>query len=126
MELHLGKMTTRDLATWFGVSFGHFKNTSIKFYNKLSDFCDYEKVHGGVIIKEIYFSTYDKKMRERNEDIAKKEVARCHKYQNGLGTICGMSRRFVQEGYFSSERTANRRLTETLIPLFGITSECFS
>lgn len=37
-----------------------------------------------------------------------------------------MSRRFVQEGYFSSERTAHRRLTETLIPLFGITSECFS
>lgn len=126
MELHLGKMTTRDLAAWFGVSFGHFKNTSTKFYNKLSDFCDYEKVHGGVIIKEIFFSTYDKKMRERNEDITKKEVARCHKYQNGLGTISGMSRRFVQEGYFLSERTANRRLTETLIPLFGITSECFS
>lgn len=126
MELHLGKMTTRDLAAWFGVSFGHFKNTSTKFYNKLSDFCDYEKVHGGVIIKEIFFSTYDKKMRERNEDIAKKEVARCHKYQNGLSTICGMSRRFVQEDYFLSERTANRRLTETLIPLFGITSECFS
>lgn len=126
MQLQLGKMSTQNLAAWFGVSQGRFRNASSKFYEKLKDFCDYEKVYGGIIIKEIYYDTFDKKMQERNNDISIKEVARCQKYQNGLGTTCGMARRFSRDKFFTSEGTAIRRLTETLLPLFGVTSESFS
>lgn len=126
MQLQLGKMSTQDLIAWFGVSQGRFRNASSKFYEKLKDFCDYERVYGGIIVKEIYYDTFDKKMREKNNNISIKEVARCQKYQNGLSTISGMARRFTHEKYFTSEGTAMRRLTETLLPLFGVAIESFS
>lgn len=119
-------MTSQQLAKWFNISYSTYSHNIDKYLTQLKEFCIYDKVYGGVIVREIFYSVYDKKLQKRNMEISIREVRRCQKYQNGLSTISGMSRRFVQEGYFSSERTANRRLTETLIPLFGITSECFS
>lgn len=116
-------MKTQELATWFGVSFGHFRNTSTDFYDKLFDFCDYEKVYGGIIIKEIYFNTYDKSLSIINEINAVEEIRRCIVEQCGLSTISGMARVFTARKFYPSERTAERRLTKILTRLFGITKD---
>lgn len=88
-------MKTQELAAWFGVSFGHFRNSSVKFYEKLSHFCEYEKVYGGVIINEIYQDTYERNFDARTELLIIDEVLRCAKENDNLGTISGMARLFM-------------------------------
>lgn len=119
MKLQLGKMKTKDLATWFGVSLGRFHNASAKFYEKLTNFCDYERVYGGVIIKEIYFDTYDKHFDAKVEKFIIDELMRCIEENDGLATISGMARLFVIEERFSSFSTAKRTLSKILTRLFG-------
>lgn len=123
MKLQLGKMKTKDLAAWFGVSVGRFHNASPQFYEKLSHFCEYEKVYGGVIINDIYQDTYERNFDARTELLVIDEVLRCAKENDSLGTISGMARLFMLQNYFTSERTAKRIISKILVKLFGITKD---
>ena len=38
MELKLGKMTTKELAEWFGMSYGAFRNAKKKKMEELENF----------------------------------------------------------------------------------------
>lgn len=58
MELKLGKMTTKELATWFGVSYDTFRHRKKEKIKELSFYCSYELVYGGVEIIDIYVSEY--------------------------------------------------------------------
>lgn len=60
MELKVGKMSSRELAQWFDKSYGSFRNKSEQYLELLRDYCDYEKVYGGVNISKVYCSTYNK------------------------------------------------------------------
>lgn len=57
-ELKLGKMSTKELAAWFGVSYGSFRNKKHKALEELKEYCRYEAVYGGVKITDIYISEY--------------------------------------------------------------------
>jgi hypothetical protein len=61
MELKLGKMTTKEIAEWFGVSYGAFRNDKIKKFQELKRYAQFEEVYGGVNIKTIYKGVYNKK-----------------------------------------------------------------
>ena len=56
-------MTSQEIAEWMGISYkGTYANNPKKYLIQLDNFCDFEKIYGGVIIKEIYQSVYEKNM----------------------------------------------------------------
>lgn len=64
MKLKLGKMTSQEIAEWMGVSYkGTYHKNPKKYLKRLEDYCNFEQIHGGVIVKEIYISEYNKNLR---------------------------------------------------------------
>ena len=61
MELKIGKMTTKELADWFGVSYGSFRTLKSKKLEELKNYAFFEEVYGGVNITAIIKNTYNKK-----------------------------------------------------------------
>ena len=61
MELHLGKMTNKELASWFNNSSDYFNRTKKKKLEELKTFADFDEIYGGVYIKTIYTPIYNKK-----------------------------------------------------------------
>ena len=66
MELKLGKMSTKELAEWFGISYGAFRNSKEKKLEELKGFASFEEVYGGVnitqIINPIYMTGIDSEL----------------------------------------------------------------
>jgi len=60
MNLIEGKMSTKELAQWFGIGYGSFRNKKKEKLAELLDYCQYEPVYGGVIISKIYVYEYIK------------------------------------------------------------------
>lgn len=67
MELKLGKMTTKELAEWFGMSYGAFRNAKKKKMEELENFCCYEEVYGGIEVTAIINPTYTKNSQKIRE-----------------------------------------------------------
>ena len=61
MELKLGKMSTKELAEWFGISYGSFRTLKNKKLEELKNYADFKEVYGGVEITCIRKLTYNKK-----------------------------------------------------------------
>lgn len=61
-ELIIGKMTSQQLAKWFNISYSTYSHNIDKYLIQLKEFCIYDKVYGGVIVREIFYSVYDKKL----------------------------------------------------------------
>ena len=91
MQLKLGKMTSSELAEWFGVSKKTFTNNAQKYLDKLNDFAKYERVWGGVEILEIYMKEYIKGYSNVDDVYFNKEIDRCIKEQDGLASIVGIA-----------------------------------
>ena len=119
-------MRTEDLASWFNIKYGSFRKNSGKYLDILKYYCDYEKVHGGVIINEIYISEYVKNMNVKDREKYLEEIKLCVKNQDGLSTLSGMSRKLLKEGYFTNEFTGRYRLAKVGKELFGETKELIS
>ena len=120
MKLQLGKMRTEDLATWFNIKYGTFRKNPSKYFSLLENYCDYERVHGGVIISQIYYEVYEKDMNLKDEKMYMEEVVHCVDEHSGLSTLAGMARKFENEGRgFSSPSTGKRRLGAAGKRLFG-------
>lgn len=120
MELKLGKMTSREMAEWFGISYNNYSRTISKRLDELDLFCDFEKVYGGVIIKEIFDPIYNKEVNKKDQELFLKELDRCLKEQDDLSTVAGMARLYTyDEPHYKNERTAQRRLSKTSNRLFG-------
>ena len=64
-HLKLGKMTSQEIAKWIGIKYSTYSNNIEKYLIQLDNFCDFEKIYGGVIIKEIYQSVYEKNIEEK-------------------------------------------------------------
>lgn len=60
MKLRLGKMTSRELADWFGRSYYSYRNNIDKYLDQLAYYCEFEKIYGGVVISEIYCDAFSK------------------------------------------------------------------
>lgn len=61
MELRIGKMTTKELAEWFGISYGSFRTMKEKKLEELQKYAIFEEIYGGVNITAIIKETYNKK-----------------------------------------------------------------
>lgn len=61
MKLKLGKMTTKELAQWFQLSYGSFRTLKAKKLEELKNYAYFEEVYGGVNITAIINDTYNKK-----------------------------------------------------------------
>ena len=89
LELRLGKMSGREIAEWLGISYNStYRCSTNKQLEKLNDYCEFEKVRGGVIIKEIYIKEYEKDLKMKVEKEYVKELAR----KNNLVTMTGMEK----------------------------------
>lgn len=53
-SLKLGKMTSKELATWFGISYNTYHHKIPDYLRDLELFCYFKPIYGGVIIEEIY------------------------------------------------------------------------
>ena len=60
MELQIGKMTSREIAAWFGVSYSSYSHKKSKYLNDLKEYATFETTPRGVNIKNIYISEYIK------------------------------------------------------------------
>jgi hypothetical protein len=67
MELKLGKMTTQELADWFGISYGSFRNVKKKKLEELTEFCFFEEIRGGINITAIINPVYVKNSQKIRE-----------------------------------------------------------
>ena len=66
-ELRLGKMTSKEIAEWLGITYNTYKKNVKKHLEKLDGFCDFEQIRGGINVKEIYISIYDKNLSKKVE-----------------------------------------------------------
>lgn len=58
-------MKTKDLASWFGISYGAFRNKKQVKLEELKEYAKFEEVYGGVDIKEVKIDEYmDKSARK--------------------------------------------------------------
>lgn len=72
MELKLGKITSKELAEWFGLSYGAYRNAKKEKLGELADYADFEEIYGGVLIKKIRGgTTYLKEGRKSREIVLK-------------------------------------------------------
>ena len=67
MELHLGKMTSEELARWFGIAYGTYKNNRAKKLEELKNFADFDEIYGGIYITNIKEPTYNKNSQKIRE-----------------------------------------------------------
>lgn len=86
MELKLGKMTSKEIAAWFGISYNSYSHKIKSYLKKLEDFAEFEPTYGGVIIKEIYIAKYDKKLAMEDDIFFLKEVM-----ENRISSITGIA-----------------------------------
>lgn len=61
VKLHIGRMTSREIAEWLDISYSWYKHSRIKQLRKVEDFCRFNEVHNGIDIYEIFGpNVYDK------------------------------------------------------------------
>ena len=85
MKLKIGKMSTKELAEWFGISYGTFRNKKQEKLKELQEYAKYEEIYGGVNIQEIYIDEYEKNLTDIRKIYRKgfEEVMN----KNGIDTI---------------------------------------
>lgn len=72
MQLKLGLMTNKELATWFGVSSGGFRNQKKKKLEELKNFAHFHQEKGKVYITDIIIPEYDKKIGKTKQLVMEK------------------------------------------------------
>lgn len=58
MELKNGKMTTKELATWFGIAYSTFRKKKTVLLEELNDYCRFTLHHGYINITDIFIKEY--------------------------------------------------------------------
>lgn len=121
MKLKLGKMTSKQLAQWMGISYSYFRQTKQKNLEKIESYCDFEPVYGGIFVKEIYDYEYDKCAPEDKKVF----LLEINAANDGLSSVLGMSRKLQKENaYYAklSNDSVQRRMRK-MNPLFGVYPE---
>ena len=67
-ELKLGKVTSKELAEWFGIKPSSFANMKAKKLEELKNYADFEIKNRSIYIKEIYMSEY---IKMKHSDLVK-------------------------------------------------------
>lgn len=112
-------MTTRELADWFGISYGSFRNKANEYLDKLNHFASFSKIYGGVQIEEIYVKEYDKNLFKSIDEIFIQEIADSN---TKLATISGLSRKYRTQLNLK-DSAARKQFTKSRDKLFGTIKE---
>lgn len=89
-KLKLGKMTGQEIADWMSISYtGTYKKSPTKYVSRLKDYCIYEQVRGGAIIKEIYIDEYNPKLKIEQD---KAYLEALSKTDNNIITVSGTAK----------------------------------
>lgn len=124
MELVKGKMTSRQLAEWFNISYKHYANNRKAKLKELENFCDFKECYGGVEVIEILIPEYTKNIED--DLIYDAEV---RKRKNHITSISGIVRDLIAHNDKYKEvpfETLRRRLTKAGIRTYGKTIEADS
>ena len=120
MKLTLGKMTSKQLAQWFGVLPSSYSHNIPNYLSRLEDYCKFEKVYGGVVISEIYIEEYDRGLKFKDEKMYLEEIKECVEIQDGLSTLSGMVRKMERDNPTQkSLKNTTRRMSKAGTKLFG-------
>jgi hypothetical protein len=99
-KLKLGKMTGQEIAEWLGISYnGTYRKCPKKYIQKLDEYCEYEQIRGGIVIKEIYIEEYNKNLKINTDKLYIKELEEC----NYLASVSG-----IAEKYHMSKHTVRK------------------
>lgn len=92
-KLKLGKMTGQEIAKWMGITYATYRNNPKKYLERLDDFCDFEPVRGGALIKQIYIEKYQKDLLLKQTRIYLKALKEHNNYISltGLEKTTGLS-----------------------------------
>lgn len=91
-ELKKGKITSKKLAEWFGISYSTYRKHKKEKMQELESFCDYDEVYGGVLIKEIYSPIYVKEIDKIDDETFLREV---RKTGNMLSSVTGIANKLI-------------------------------
>lgn len=123
MELHLGKMKSKEIAQWLGISYNTYKNRINKYLPELDYYCDYEVIYGGIKVNNIYIAEYVKNLTSKDSE---DYLALVKQSNSGLCTIAGMARKiavlFPDTWGRLSDSMVKKRLRQAGIALFGPTN----
>lgn len=72
-KLQTGFISSQEIADWFGLAYGSFKNKRQARLLELREYCTYTQVRGGVEIIKIFYDTYE-------GDLSKKDIQTAVKY----------------------------------------------
>lgn len=119
-QLQLGKITSRELANWFGYSYNTFKNKKkSQVMPFLKDYCDYEEVYGGIVVKEIYIDEYQ---GDLSQDV-QVYLDQVRKYPlNSISNIVEEISSLPQYANLS-DKQRRRRMTKAGVIGFGVTAD---
>lgn len=87
--------TSKQLAEWFGLSYGAFRNNKGKKLEELKAFADYEIIGKKFKINKVYNSTYSKNGTKVYETVKRKTLEYWN--ENGLDTSKNVAKKMYQE-----------------------------
>lgn len=79
-------MTGQEIADWMNISYKTYSNNPTKFVSRLKDYCIYEQIRGGAIIKEIYIDEYNPKLKVQQDRVYLEALS---KTDNNIITVSG-------------------------------------
>lgn len=110
MKLRTGVMKSQQLAQWFGVSYNTYRKDTKNRLEILKKYCKFEKVWGGIDIKQVYLDTYDKELTDKMINFLSDII---HNTNDGLSTFSGMTRkRFFDAGKNFTEKQFKKEYEE--------------
>lgn len=123
MELHTGKMTTKELAEWFGVTPGSFRVSKKKKLAELKNFAEFESIPSGrgVIINEVLIPVYTNHL---DDDLLYDAQVRAR--ENHLTSIAGMARDLIEHDPKYKDvgfETLKKRLKKAGVRTYGVTND---
>lgn len=122
-KLKLGKMKTKELAEWMGISSPTFTHCKEQKFKILEKYCDFEQVYGGAIIKEIYNDIYSPDVDDDKFYLQKVLEAKDH-----LASISGITELALREKEYEdlSYYQVEKRMKRAGERCFGVTKDLTS
>lgn len=123
-ELRLGKVSTRELASWFGLTYASFKTHPLEHYKKLQEYCQFERKHGYINITKIMYPYYCKDVNVRDIETYHTMIKMV---PNKISSIKAMSeeldRRQLPQFQNLSMQTIQHRMSQAGKMAYGITKD---
>lgn len=118
MLLHLGFFSNQELCDWFGTTSSNISKKKKYWLGKLTEYCEFEPIRGGINIKKIFKETY---IKNKNYQIVKDNFE--EEWDNsGLDSCSRVSKAIYekhQEELTSTESTVYSHARQVRNELYG-------